>query len=68
MGKTVLKRNKTLFMRPMAVASALILCFCLAGVTGLAASGKLQGLRSKRTSGRGAKGHSPYCHRRIREQ
>lgn len=43
MGKTVLKRNKTLFMRPMAVAAALILCFCLAGVTGLAASGKLQG-------------------------
>ena len=35
--------RKTVFMRPMAATAAMILCFCLAGVTGLAASGKLQG-------------------------
>ncbi|MBP3205147.1 MAG: hypothetical protein J6M66_06975 [Lachnospiraceae bacterium] len=43
MERTVLKRNKTLCMRPVVTAASLILCFFLAGVTGLAASGKLQG-------------------------
>ncbi|MBR1854388.1 MAG: hypothetical protein IJ794_14820 [Lachnospiraceae bacterium] len=42
-GEMCVEKNKTLFMRPMAAAASLILCFCLAGVTGLAASGKLQG-------------------------
>ena len=35
--------KKTLSRRPIAVAAAIVLCFCLMGVTALAATGTLQG-------------------------
>lgn len=35
--------TKSLFKRPMVAVAALALCFCLTGVTALAATGKLQG-------------------------
>lgn len=35
--------TKKIFKKPMAVAASFVLCLCLAGVTSLAATGKLQG-------------------------
>lgn len=41
--ETTMKKNTKIFKKPLVAAASLILCFCLAGVTGLAASGRLQG-------------------------
>jgi len=46
--------RKNLFQRPMVAVATLALCVCLAGMTGLAATGKLQGFFKDITDWKGA--------------
>lgn len=56
MEEKVMSKNtrKNLFQRPMVAVASLALCVCLAGVTGLAATGKLQGFFKDITDWKGA--------------
>jgi hypothetical protein len=43
MENRTMKKTKTFFKKPIAIAASLVLCLCITGVTALAASGQLKG-------------------------